>query len=245
MSIRQHNLPNAFQHHPSKSGAHRSLTCARHSLLYKGLSLLYRSPSLLYIIGICVLGLLGGCGDLDFSEEQATTPPSIDSTQVDDAEYISVGEALALPLNSPATIRGMIVGTIRGTTFSKFYGGADLESPNTNIVIGDSLCGDETEKYMAVRLPANSDYREFFNLQAHPELLHRTILISTYGLEKYFGRNGITNIAAVYLVPISEEGDNPGGNDDNPGENPPPTDDPSLPPTPTVSDTTTFIPEGR
>ena len=196
---------------------------------------------------------------MDFSEEQATTPPSIDSTQVDDAEYISVGEALALPLNTPATIRGMIVGTIRGTTFSKFYGGVDLESPNTNIVIGDSLCGDETEKYMAVRLPANSDYREFFNLQAHPELLHRTILISTYGLEKYFGRNGITNIAAVYLVPISDSDDNPNGGDDNPnggsdnpngggdnpGENPPPTEDPSLPPTPTVSDTTIFIPEGR
>ena len=238
MPHRQHNLPNAFQHHPSKSGAHRSLTCARHSLLY--------------IIGICVLGLLGGCGDLDFSEEQATTPPSIDSTQVDDAEYISVGKALALPLNSPATIRDIIVGTIKGTTFSKFYGSTDLESPNTNIVIGDSLCGDETDKYMAVRLPANSEYRDFFNLQAHPELLHRTILISTNGLQKYFGRNGITNIAAVYLVPISDSddnpnggSDNPNGGDDNPGENPPPTEDPSLPPTPTVSDTTIFVPEGR
>ena len=245
MSIRQHNLPNAFQHHPSKSGAHRSLTCARHSLLY--------------IIGICVLVLLGGCGDLDFSEEQTTTPPTIDSTKVEDTEYISVAEALALPLNSPATIRGIIVGTIKGTTFSKFYGSTDLESPNTNIVIGDSLYGDETDKYMAVRLPANSEYRDFFNLQAHPELLHRTILISTNGLQKYFGRNGITNIAAVYLVPISDSddnpnggddnpnggSDNPNGGDDNPGENPPPTEDPSLPPTPTVSDTTIFIPEGR
>lgn len=231
MINRHHNLANPFQHHPCKSGAHRSLTCARHSLLY--------------IIGICVLALLGGCGDLDFSEDKPTTPPTIDSTQVEDTEYISVAKALTLPLNSPATIRGMIVGSIRGTTFSKFYGNTDLESPNTNIVIGDSLYGDETEKYMAVRLPANSEYRDFFNLQAHPELLHRTILISTYGLEKYFGRNGITNIDAVYLVPISENGDNPGGSGDNPGENPPPTDDPSLPPTPTVSDTTTFIPEGR
>ena len=194
---------------------------------------------------MCLLVTLVGCGDIDFSEDKVTSPPSIDSTKVDTAEYISVAEALTLPLNSPATIRGIIVGTIQGTTFSKFTEGLNLESPNTNLVIGDSLYNGNTNQYMAVRLPANSDYRELFNLKDHPELLHRTIIISTYGLEKYFGRNGITNIAAVYLVPLSEEDDNTGGNGDNPGENPPPTDNPTLPPTPIINDTTTYIPEGR
>ncbi|MGM9696495.1 MAG: DUF6359 domain-containing protein [Alloprevotella sp.] len=226
-----HNLQHSHQLHPLQSGAHCSLTCARHSLLY--------------IIGMCLLATLVGCGDIDFSEDKVTSPPSIDSTKVDTAEYISVAEALALPLDSPATIRGIIVGTIQGTTFSKFTEGLNLESPNTNLVIGDSLYNGNTDQYMAVRLPANSDYREFFNLKDHPELLHRTIIISTYGLEKYFGRNGITNIAAVYLVPLSEENDNTGGNGDSPGENPPPTDNPTLPPTPIINDTTTYIPEGR
>ncbi|MCI6250924.1 MAG: DUF6359 domain-containing protein [Bacteroidales bacterium] len=226
-----HNLQHTHQLHPLQSGAHCSLICARHSLLY--------------IIGMCLLATLVGCGDIDFSEDKVTSPPSIDSTKVDTAEYISVAEALALPLNSPATIRGIIVGTIQGTTFSKFTEGLNLESPNTNLVIGDSLYKGNTNQYMAVRLPANSDYRELFNLKDHPELLHRTIIISTYGLEKYFGRNGITNIAAVYLVPLSEEDDNTGGNGDNPGENPPPTDNPTLPPTPIINDTTTYIPEGR
>lgn len=227
---RHHILRQPHQLHPLQSGAHRSLTCARHSLLY---------------IGICLLATLVGCGDLDFVEGEATTPPSIDSTHVDTAEYISVAEALALPLNSPATIRGIIVGTIQGTTFSKFTEGLNLESPNTNLVIGDSLYNGDTDQYMAVRLPANSDYRDFFNLKDHPELLHRTIIISTDGLEKYFGRNGITKIAAVYLVPLSEDGNETDEGNDNPGENPPPTDNPTLPPTPIISDTTTFIPEGR
>lgn len=194
---------------------------------------------------MCLLATLVGCGDIDFSEDKVTPPPSIDSTIVDSAAYISVTDALALPINSPATIRGIIVGTIPGTTFSKFSANTNLEAPNTNFVIGDSLSEDNTDKYMAVRLPANSIYRELFNLKEHPELFHRTIIISTFGVEKYFGRNGITNIADVYLVPLSEENGNTDGNGDNPGENPPPTDNPTLPPTPIINDTTTYIPEGR
>ena len=112
---------------------------------------------------MCLLATLVGCGDIDFSEDKATSPPSIDSTKVDTAEYISVAGALTLPLNSPATIRGIIVGSIQGTTFSKFTEGLNLESPNTNLVIGDSLDNGNTDQYMAVRLPANSDYRELFN----------------------------------------------------------------------------------
>ena len=87
-------------------------------------------------------------------------------------------------------VKAVIVGYVSGKTYAdgaKF--GADGCDSNTNILIAGSASANNPDNCMPVQLPSGA-LRTGLNLQDHPELLGKEIIIYAQ-LDKYFSVQGI------------------------------------------------------
>lgn len=146
-------------------------------------------------------------------EKGGDTPGPGPGGEGDGSQSSPYNVAYVLSANNPGTtawVKGYIVGTIPGMSFSDAVFGTENAS-NTNVILADAADCKDVSQCIPVQLPAGA-VRDAISLQQHPENLGKLLYLKG-SLEKYFSQPGIKSVSEFTFD--GDPGDNPG---DNPGE---------------------------
>ena len=152
--------------------------------------------SQLFVLALAA-GMFLSCDSVVLESE--AIPDVRDSTEIvsprQDAEVLSVAEAMALSDGELVSVKGFIVGSIRGSKI----GGACFLGPFDGLV-SNLLIADNPTEYlphncMPVELKKGSEAREQLNLSSHPEMHGRSIIFEGVA-RTYFGQMGVKQISA-------------------------------------------------
>ena len=114
-------------------------------------------------------------------------------------DYLTVADVCAsVSDQADATVRGYIVGWIKG---GNFHSGANFNadaSVATNLILADSADESDTDYCIPVQLPSGS-VRSALNLVDNPSLLGRYVEL-TGTVTAYFGERGLKSVSAYRLL---------------------------------------------
>ena len=162
------------------------------------------------VLAMIALTLLA-CNKIDVEEDtEVIEKPEVPDISQNDSTICTISEALTQPTPSDISIKGYIVGYVKGTslkTGAQF--GIPTEKANTNMLLADSSSNTDYTKCIAVKLEKSGNFatRNELNLYEHPELFKKYIIIHGY-LDKYFQKNGITKIFEYQITENKEDGGN-------------------------------------
>lgn len=131
--------------------------------------------------------------------ESEAVPDVEDSTEIvspdRDTEVFSVTEAMSLSEGELVSVKGFIVGSIRGTKISGACFFEPFDGLVSNLLIADSPDERMPHNCMPVELKSGSEAREQLNLSSHPEMYGRSIILEGV-IRTYFGQMGLKQISA-------------------------------------------------
>ena len=145
------------------------------------------------------------CQKIEFGEDgKGTEKPSTGGeTQPSSGDTLRISMALMLKPDTVVTIKGYIVGYVKGTSMGKAVFSLPDGVANTNLLLADNPSETDSNRCLPVALAKGGELqlREQLNLLDHPELMHRAIVFSGL-LTSYFRVNGLKTI---YDFKICEE----------------------------------------
>lgn len=177
----------------------------------------------------------GGKGIKEPKLIRPLTPPkdkAVKPIEPTENDTLTVAQSLALDINQFITLRGYIVGTIAGMSLRQAVFGVP-ESLPTNLLLADSKEEKDITKVLPIALKKDSRERTELNLVARPDLLGKEILVQGI-TTTYFTIRGIKDLTYYRLLDASPK---------EPTD-PTPTDT-ALIVTPTISDSSAIVRQGR
>lgn len=155
--------------------------------------------------------LICSCGDIVLDEPAKPSSPTTDSsTTSEDLDTLSVAKLSEAKDSAKVHLRCYIVGYMPTMNATKPRLSAE-DAIESNIAVADVPSPDESATFAAIQLPNNSDVRQSLNLQAHPELLHKYVLLTGIKMT-YFRHPGLKPAKAFKIL---EEGPTPPSSDDD------------------------------
>lgn len=125
-----------------------------------------------------------------------------DSTEIkSDTDMHTVTEAYSAwqtGLKQNMRVVGYIVGDYVGTQTGSLQLAAPFSS-ESNLILADDSLTTSGDMLFAVALKAGSEMRLQLNLKAHPELLHRRLVVQGV-VETYFGKAGMRDVELWFLT---------------------------------------------
>ena len=154
--------------------------------------------------------LLSACQKIDFNENTMPGENSDEKTEEREenpsADTLTISDAFNLPSSSDtvATVKGYIVGYIKGNSLSSATFSTPDSQANTNMLLADSPTESDATKCLPVALEKGGDLemRETLNLHDHPQLLHKCIAVCGL-LTQYFRTRGIKRVYDFSLINFS------------------------------------------
>lgn len=155
--------------------------------------------SQLFVLALAA-GMFLSCDSVVLESE--AIPDVKDSTEIlspgQDAEVLSVAEAMALSDGELVSVKGFIVGSVRGLKISGacFFG--PFDGLVSNLLIADNPAEYLPHNCMPVELKKGSEARKQLNLSSHPEMHGRSVIFEGVA-RTYFGQMGVKQISAFCL----------------------------------------------
>ncbi|HCE47623.1 MAG TPA: hypothetical protein DEQ84_02975 [Prevotellaceae bacterium] len=155
--------------------------------------------SQLYVLALSA-GMFLSCDSVVLESE--AIPDVKDSTEIvspgQNAEVLSVAEAMALSEGDLVCVKGFVVGSIRGTKIGGACFLAPFDGLVSNLLIADDPAERMPHNCMPIELKSDSEARKQLNLSSHPEMHGRSIIFE--GVAKtYFGQMGVKQISAFHF----------------------------------------------
>lgn len=154
---------------------------------------------------------MSGCEKIELpdADEGGNSGEVVPEFPDEDADFLTVSEAMSVADDDYIVVQGYIVGYVSGTTISEksVVLGVPTDKPNTNMLIADSPDETNLALMMPIGLPekdAGIYIRAELNLYDNPTFLHRCIRIQGFA-KTYFRRIGIKEPSAYWLVREDEE----------------------------------------
>lgn len=159
------------------------------------------------LLAVLFLCCFTSCQKIEFGEDDKGTKTEKPSTggeiQPSSGDTLNITMALMLEPDTVVTLKGYIVGYVKGTSMGKAVFSLPDGVANTNLLLADSPSETDVNRCLPVALAKGGELqlREQLNLLDHPELMHCAIVFSGL-LTSYFRVNGLKTI---YDFNICEE----------------------------------------